>query len=190
MGFRPLRNALPAMLHLRTRSSNEAHWLRATIDQIVTEVDAPSAGGLSMLERLTEIIFIELLRHRIMMMEPASVGWLAALADPALGRCLALIHDEPRREWSVKELSAESGLSRSALSERFEAILETSPIRYVREWRLCLASVALGTTAKSIAAIADEAGYGTEAAFNRAFSRAYGAPPAQWRRIARAGQGA
>lgn len=188
LSFRPLRNALPAMLHVRTRSSNEAHWLRATIAQIVTEVDAPRAGGLSMLERLTEIIFIELLRHQIMMMAPASVGWLAALADPALGRCLALIHDDPRREWSVQELAAESGLSRSALSERFEAVLDTSPIRYLREWRLCLASVALGTTAKSIAAIADEAGYGTEAAFNRAFARAYGAPPATWRQNARAGQ--
>jgi AraC-like DNA-binding protein len=82
---------------------------------------------------------------------------------------------------SVNDLSAVAGLSRSALAERFETMLNTSPMRYLREWRLCQASVALATSNKAIASIADEAGYGTEAAFNRAFSRLYGTPPAAWR---------
>lgn len=85
----------------------------------------------------------------------------------------------------MRELAAASGLSRSTLAERFEAVLGTSPIRYLRDWRLCLASVALSTTGQPIAAIADEAGYGTEAAFSRAFSRAYGTPLAAWRQSAR-----
>ena len=138
-----------------------------------------------MLERLTEISFIELLRHQIIAANNQPGGWLAALADPALGKCLAFIHDDPAREWSVQNLSAACGLSRSALSERFETMLDTSPMRYVRDWRLCLASQALNTTTKRIAAIAHEAGYGTEAAFNRAFSRAYGVPPATWRQRAK-----
>jgi AraC-like DNA-binding protein len=87
----------------------------------------------------------------------------------------------------VQDLTAAAGLSRSTLSERFEAMLGTSPMRYIRDWRLCLASVALSTTSKGIAAVAHEAGYGTEAAFSRAFSRAYGAPPAAWRQNARQG---
>jgi AraC-like DNA-binding protein len=187
MRFCPLRDALPRVLHVRTAKAQDAGWLRATIAQIVAEVDRPRTGGVSMLERLTEITFIELLRHQIIAAKPGAVGWLAALADPALGRCLGLIHDDPKREWSVPELSAASGLSRSALTERFETVLATSPMRYVREWRLCLASVALGTTGAAIAAVAHEAGYGTEAAFNRAFSRAYGMPPAAWRQNARRG---
>jgi AraC-like DNA-binding protein len=185
VSFPPLRNALPKLLHVRTQQSNESAWLRATIAQIVAEVDAPRTGGLSMLERLTEITFIELLRHHVAIATPTD-GWLAALRDPALGRCLSLIHEDPKRDWSLPELAAGSGLSRSTLAERFETVLATSPMRYVREWRLCLASVALSTTAQSIAAIADEAGYGTEAAFNRAFSRAYGMPPATWRQSNRA----
>jgi AraC-like DNA-binding protein len=188
MTFRPLRNALPTLLHVRTRGADDAGWLRATIGQIVAEVDRPRAGGLSMLERLTETTFIELLRHQIVAAKTGSGGWLAALADPALGRCLALIHDDPGRGWSVPALAAASGLSRSTLTERFETMLDTSPMRYVRDWRLCLASVALSTTARSIAAVAYDAGYGTEAAFNRAFARAYGAPPAAWRQNARRGQ--
>lgn len=186
MSFRPLRNALPTMLHVPTRGAEGgATWLRATIEQIVAEVDRPRTGGLSMLERLTEITFIELMRHQIVAAQPGSTGWLAALADPSLGTCLSLIHNEPRRGWSVGSLSVASGLSRSALTERFDAVLNTSPMRYVRDWRLCLASVALSTTSQTIAAVADDAGYGTEAAFNRAFARTYGLPPAAWRQSAR-----
>jgi AraC-like DNA-binding protein len=156
----------------------------------VAEVDQPRAGGVSMLERLTEIIFIELLRHQIAGTQQGAVGWLAALADPALGRCLALIHSNPTRDWSLPDLATASGLSRSSLAARFEAVLDSAPMRYVRDWRLHLASVALSTGTKGIAAIAEDAGYGTEAAFNRAFARAYGDPPASWRQKARRGRAA
>jgi transcriptional regulator GlxA family with amidase domain len=121
------------------------------------------------------------LRLEILAASAGSVGWLAALADPSLARCLAAIHAEPARDWSVQDLAVESGLSRSTLAERFESVLETPPMRYVRDWRLFLASIALSTTNQAVAAIAYNAGYGTEAAFSRAFSRAYGAPPATYR---------
>ncbi|OWV77117.1 AraC family transcriptional regulator [Rhizobium sp. R339] len=189
LSFGPLRQALPKLIHVRTRAANESDWdgdwLRATIRQMTDEVDRPRAGGVSMLPRLTEIIFIEILRHQIMMAAPHATGWLAALADPALSRCLSLIHDDPHRDWSLDELAACAGLSRSALADRFQSILATSPIRYIRDWRLTLASMALTTSTQPIAAIAYDAGYATEAAFNRAFSRAFGTPPAAWRAAAR-----
>lgn len=190
INFAPLKSALPALLHARTSASPDGDWLKATVRQIVAEADDPRTGSRSLLERLTEITFIELLRQRISEASGAgsgATGWLAALADPPLGRALALIHDEPTRAWTVPALAKGAGLSRSALAERFEAMLGTSPMRYVRDWRLYLASAALGTTTRSLATIAEEAGYGTEAAFNRAFSRAYGMPPNTWRRAARKG---
>lgn len=187
INFKPLLHALPTLLHVSTAeiaksSSNDAAWLRATIAQMVAEADQPRTGGLSMLERLTEIVFIEMLRYQILSAHLRNVGWLAAIADPALGRCLALIHGDPARDWSVQDLAAGCGLSRSPLTERFDQLLQTSPMRYVRDWRLYLASVALETGHRSIGDIGHEAGYGTEAAFNRAFARAYGAPPATWRK--------
>lgn len=185
LNFAPLRQALPQLLHVRTSGAEDTVWLRAAIAQLALESDQPRDGGLSMLERLTEIIFIELLRHQIIAASAASTGWLAALGDPALARCLSLIHNDPRRDWSVAALCAASGVSRSALTERFETMLSTSPMRYVRDWRLYLASVTLKTTDGSIAAVAFDAGYGTEAAFNRAFSRSFGAPPAAWRQQSR-----
>lgn len=181
--FQPLREALPSLLHVRTRADGLG-WLAATVDQIVAEVDNPRAGGVSVLERLTEITFIEVLRQHVAKTPPAQRGWLAAMTDPALARCLALIHAHPERDWSLGALATAVGLSRSALTERFEVVLATSPMRYVRDWRLCLAGVALSTTGRPIAAIAEEAGYGSEAAFNRAFARAQGAPPAAWRKQA------
>lgn len=182
--FQPLRDALPTMLHVRTRADGPS-WLSAAIAQIVAEVDQPRPGGISVLERLTEIIFIEVLRRHVAATPTGARGWLAAAANPALARCLALIHAEPSREWSLGELAAAAGLSRSAMSERFDSVLGTSPIRYIRDWRLCLAGVALSTSDRTVAAIANEAGYASEAAFNRAFTRAQGLPPAAWRKQAR-----
>lgn len=182
MNFPPLRSALPTLLHARTREIPDAHWLRATVAQIRDEVELPRVGGLSMLERLAEITFIELLRHQVALAGADTVGWLAALTDRALGRCLSLIHEEPGRKWSLREIAAASGLSRSALADRFEAILGTSLVRYLRDWRLHLASLELSMTTRPIAAIAHDAGYAAEAAFSRAFSKAYGTPPAEWRR--------
>lgn len=187
MNFQPLRKAMPELLHVRTATAPDSDWLRATIRQIIAEADHPSSGSNSMMERLTEILFIELLRHEIVAASPDTTGWLAALADPALSRCLALIHEAPQRDWNVQALASACGLSRSSLAERFEAMLGTAPMRYVRDWRLCQASVALSTTSKPVAAVAFDAGYGTEAAFSRAFARAYGLPPAAWRQNARRG---
>jgi AraC-like DNA-binding protein len=185
VNFRPLRDALPRLLHVRSGKSADAAWLRATIDQIAAEVDKPRSGGLSMLERLSEITFIELLRHEIMMAPQGATGWLAALADPGLRRSLSLIHDDPARGWTLTTLARDCGVSKSTLAERFDAILGTSPISYLRDWRLYLASVELSGSTKSIARIAEDAGYGTEAAFSRAFARNFGSPPAAWRRLAR-----
>jgi AraC-like DNA-binding protein len=182
MDFPPFRNMLPKFIHVRTLKVDPPEWLAGPIRQIVAEVDSPQRGGSSVLERLTEVTFIEVLRRQFLREDTPKIGWLAAIRDPALARCLALMHSEPGREWTIAALASASGLSRSALSERFATILQTSPIRYLRDWRLYLASVQLKLMDKALGAIAYEAGYETEAAFNRAFSRRFGAPPAEWRR--------
>lgn len=181
LGFSPFNRSLPELVHVRTRASDGPGWFDATVRQMIAEVDRPRAGSVSMLPRLTEIIFIEVLRHQIVTSAPRAVGWLAALADPSLARCLSIIHEDPRREWSLEALADAARISRSVFAERFRAVLDISPIQYVREWRLYLASVALATTRQTIADIAFNAGYASEASFNRAFARAYGAPPATWR---------
>jgi AraC-like DNA-binding protein len=185
ISFAPLRTMLGNPLHVRTKAGGEGRWLQAAVAQIAAEMDVPCGGGAPMVERLTEIVFVEILRRRILSTGVGSGVWRAAVTDRALSKCLALIHDAPRRDWSVRDLAAHCGLSRSTLAERFEAILGTSPARYIREWRLSQARSALSTGARPICAIAQEAGYGTEAAFCRAFTRTYGVSPGAFRESAR-----
>lgn len=179
-GFGPFRQALPEFIHLRTLDDASADWLAATVKQIVTEVDQPQPGGGPILERLTEIAFLEILRRQFQ--TPAPRGWLAAIVDPSLARALGALHADPKADWTLDDLAERGGISRSALVTRFADLLGISPMRYLRDWRLFLAAQELVSTANAIIAIATEAGYGTEAAFTRAFRRTYGTPPAEWRR--------
>jgi AraC-like DNA-binding protein len=186
-GFAPFRAILPEFIHVRTEGAGTDDWLAGTVAQIVTEVDQPQPGGSTVLERLTEVAFLEILRRQFR--TPAPRGWLAAIVDPALSRGLLALHDGPRRDWTLEALAQASGLSRSALVTRFSDFLGTSPMRYLRDWRLFLASQELAATSRPIIAIATEAGYGTEAAFTRAFTRSFASPPAEWRRTRSAGSG-
>ncbi len=184
MRFGPFRNLLPKFIHLRTLEGDGADWLAAMIEQIVAEVDVPKRGGTSVLERLTEVTFIEILRRAFLRDETAATGWLAAIREPALARCLALLHDDPKRDWTIEILAKAAGLSRSALAKHFATVLDVSPMRYLRDWRLYLASVELKLVHKPLIDVALEAGYASEAAFSRAFARHFGTPPAEWRRAA------
>lgn len=182
MNFELFRRTLPTFIHVETLNSEGDDWLASVVDQIVTEVDDPRQGGAPMLERLTEVTFMEVLRRQFLIQPDTNSGWLAAIRDPHIGRCLALMHQDPRHDWTVEALARACALSRSALVARFSQTLQCSPIRYLRDWRLYLASSDLSLTDKPIGTIAHEAGYGTEAAFSRAFSRHFAFPPAEWRR--------
>jgi AraC-like DNA-binding protein len=190
MNFAPLRGSLPLLLKAAAQRSDARPLLRSAVQQTIVEAEQRSPGGAPVLERLAEIILIELLRVQIGLSEGAAAqqpgGLFAAMADATLSRCLALVHEDPANDWTLDALARGSAVSRSVLEDRFQKVLGTSPMRYVRDWRLHLASRALSGTSRVISRIAEEAGYGTEAAFNRAFARAYGVPPARWRAQARA----
>ncbi len=181
LSYQPLQAALPRFIHVQTAHLPADAWLAATVRQMVSEADNPRFGGFSMLERLTEVLFIELIRHHLADAAVEATGLVAALRDPGIARCLALIHADPGAPRSLTELAAASGLSRSVFAERFQTLLGKTPISYVRDWRLHLASLDLALSQKTILAVAQDAGYGTEAAFSRAFARSYGSPPARWR---------
>ena len=181
LDFAPLQRLLPKLLHIRTTGHEEFAWLSTMVRQIVHEVDTPRHGSLSMIERLTEVTLLVVLRRNMGDAERNLVQTFPVMSDAVMTRCLNAIHRDPQREWTLRELAALSAVSRSGLVERFQAALDTSPMRYLRDWRLYLASVRLRTTADTITSIAIESGYGSEAAFTRAFTRAYGASPGAWR---------
>lgn len=109
-------------------------------------------------------------------------GWLAGARDPGVGKALTLIHHQHEHPWTVPELAHEVGVSRTVLSERFRHFLGEPPMANLTRWRLQLGARALTSTTQSVAQVASDVGYESEAAFNRAFKRKYGLPPARYRR--------
>ena len=113
-------------------------------------------------------------------------GWLASARDPDIGKVLALMHRDPAHPWTIASLAEAAGMSRSVLAERFRYCLDETPMAYLTSWRLQLGAQLLSSTNYSVAQIAAEVGYESEAAFNRAFKRAFELPPARFRNQSRA----
>jgi AraC-like DNA-binding protein len=178
--FNPLITALPRILHLS--ASRAGGWVAHAIDQAVLESNERRPGGDAVLERLSEMMFVDAARRYLESLPEDSVGWLAGLRDRHVGRALALMHERPERQWSVDDLAREVGLSRSALHEHFVRYVGQAPMQYLASWRVQLGARLLRESSRVVADIALEVGYDSEAAFARAFKRMVSMPPAAWRR--------
>ncbi|MGD9953466.1 MAG: AraC family transcriptional regulator [Burkholderiales bacterium] len=179
---RPLLEALPRMLRVPLSDGAGAPWMLDLLRHGAESNAAPGPGAGTVMAKLAELLFVEAMRRHIASLPEGETGWLAGLRDRYVGRALALMHEEPTRDWTVEELAAQSGLSRSALAQRFSELIGAPPMQYLKRWRLRRAAAALKDRRRPVAALAAEYGYESEAAFNRAFKREFGLPPAAWRR--------
>jgi AraC-like DNA-binding protein len=179
---------LPAAFKVSIRNDASGRWLENSIRFSVNEADASRAGGEAVLAKLSEVLFVETLRTYIAHLAPGQTGWLAGARDPEVGRSLALMHRNPAHPWTIASLAREAGVSRSVLAERFRHFLNEPPMVYLTRWRLQLGAQMLVSTSYSVAQIASEVGYESEAAFNRAFKREFDSPPARFRSQSRSAQ--
>ncbi len=173
---------LPTMIKIDIRGDDAGAWIESSIRHLISDASANRPGHTVLLAKASEALFVEALRRYMEQLPPEQAGWLAAARDPIVGAALALLHGKPFRDWTLEGLAAEAGTSRSVLSERFARYLGEPPLTYLARWRLQLASRLLKTSRKAIQQIAAETGYASEAAFNRAFKREFGAPPARYRK--------
>jgi AraC-like DNA-binding protein len=178
----PAISTLPALLKLDAEQGGAAEWIRSTFQYAAEEVAAGRPGSETVLAKLSELLFVEAVRRYAQSLPQGQTGWLAGLRDPYVSRALALLHHNITRPWSVDDLSREVGLSRSALADRFISLIGMPPMHYIASWRMQIATQKLRSTSASLAQIADLVGYGSEAAFSRAFKKAFGTAPATWRR--------
>jgi AraC-like DNA-binding protein len=176
--FNPLLATLPRLLHLTGVGGRSEQFAQLAAEESARK----RPGAEALLERLSEMMFVDAIRRHVEQLPEQSTGWLAGLRDRFVGRALALLHDRPAAEWTVEELSRQVGLSRSAFHERFVELIGQPPMQYLTQWRMQAASRLLRDTRASVASIALDVGYDSEAAFARAFKRAAGMPPAAWRR--------
>jgi AraC family transcriptional regulator, alkane utilization regulator len=182
---RPLIGALPRMLRVPLGDRGSASWMVKTLQHAAEESRAPRAGTDAVLTKLSELLFVEALRSYLETVPEQERSWLAGLRDPHVSRVLGLMHAEPARPWTVDELGREAGVSRSALTERFGLLIGEPPMQYLTRWRLALGARALKEGSEPVLHVAQRVGYESEAAFNRAFKREFGTPPAAWRRNSR-----
>jgi len=180
--FNPLLAALPSTIHVSASSpGSSAGWLSTLFGIAVKESGGARAGGENVLARVSELMFVEVIRRHIESLPAAQTGWLSGLRDPVVGHALAALHGEPHEAWTVERLARLVGLSRSVFAERFAEMVGQTPMQYLALWRMQLASRMLieGT---QVAAVAGAVGYESEAAFSRAFKKLVGQAPATWRR--------
>ena len=173
---------LPSILRIPLRGDASGAWIESTIRHLVSEAESNRPGRSALLSRMAEALFIESMRRYMQSLPAQQTGWLAAARDPIVGRVLSAIHREPRRRWTTAELIETGGSSRSVVTERFAHLLGKAPISYLTSWRLHLAARALETTRRTVLQVAFDVGYESEASFNRAFKREFGAPPARYRK--------
>lgn len=173
---------LPDLLAVNVRGDSAGAWLEGSVRHLVAEAQAGRPGTAALLSRMAEALFIETLRKYMADLPSDQTGWLAAARDPVVGVALSRLHADPARSWSVADLAAEVGASRTVLSERFAHLLGEPPMAYLMRWRLALAARQLQTSQKTVLQVALEVGYQSESAFNRAFKREFGVPPARYRK--------
>jgi AraC-like DNA-binding protein len=180
--FNPLIENLPPVIKAGGPQDGDAGWLGQFIRVAVMESADKRAGGESVLAKLSELMFIEVVRRYLEALPPEQAGWLAGLRDPFVGKALSLLHGRPAHSWTIEELAKEVGLSRSVLAERFADLVGIPPMHYLAKWRMQIASELLSGGNANVATIAAKIGYESEAAFSRAFKKMMGVPPSAWRR--------
>jgi AraC-like DNA-binding protein len=178
--FNPLLDALPRLLHLSAATAGDP--LGRLIEFTLAESRDRRPGSECVRLRLSELLFIEVVRRHLATLPTEQTGWLAASRDPMVDRTLALLHGRPAEAWTLDSLARAVGLSRSALAERFTHLVGQPPMQYLTHWRMQLAARLLHDASAKVASVALDVGYDSEAAFSRAFKRIVGVSPATWRR--------
>ncbi len=177
----PLLRALPEYLVTTSAVRAREPWLDETLRLVARRVFCDEIGSAASVTRLSEIVFIELLRVGI----DQSAGLksiIQAFRDRQIGRALDIIHADPASGWTVESLAAEVGMSRSRFAERFSDLLGMGPMAYLTDWRLQKALSLLDDTRRSVQQVATQIGYQSPAAFTRAFAGKFGQPPTEYRR--------
>lgn len=177
-----LVETLPSLLTLNANETPGGAWIAQSFAFAAQQLADGVPGGGSLIAKLSELMFVEAVRRYMDSLPPEQTGWLAAMRDQAVSKALALMHTHPQRDWTANDLADQVNLSRSAFADRFSNLVGMPPMRYLTNWRMQLAANKLRDSTQTIAQIAFDVGYESEAAFTRAFRREMGRPPAAWRK--------
>jgi len=175
----PILNALPEMMHFSMLESAGPIW--SVVNLIDAEMQGKQNLGSRIADRLTEVLFLQLLNHYVRENEESS-GFLAALRDRRVYRALTLIHQEPEFDWTLTSLGERVGMSRATLVRRFQDVVGVAPMAYISDWRIMKAHSLIKYSATPFEQVADATGFASARTLSRAFQRQYGCTPNEMRR--------
>jgi AraC-like DNA-binding protein len=178
----PVLQALPRVVHVRGVDARPVPWVAATLELVAAVTSSETSGAEAVLTRLAETMVTQALRAALADLAATDPRRTQALRDPQVAAAIRLIHAQPESAWTVERLASQVGYSRSAFASRFREVVGESPIAYVTRSRLTIGATLLARTRMSIGEVARRAGYSTEASFGRAFKRAFGIAPGEYRR--------
>jgi AraC-like DNA-binding protein len=181
----PLLSVLPPVITLRGEMGKSVRWLEPTLKFIACEAQSGRPGSQTVIARLADVLFIQIVRGHLASLPVDGSGWLGALADAQIGAALGHIHQSPEQDWTVQSLASKVAMSRSAFASRFMRLVGEPPLSYVTRWRMQKAASMLRDGKQTLAAVAAQVGYDSEAAFSKAFKRAVGSAPGAYRRSLR-----
>jgi AraC-like DNA-binding protein len=179
--FNPLFAALPPIMRVSLSRPGELHNLSGVAHLMANEIERTNFGRGYIVERLLEVLCAEAVRAHIEGAPRHEIGWFRGIRDPVVGRAIKAIHLSPAENWSVQRLADEVSMSPSRFAARFSETLGDSPMAYVAKWRMNVACRKLTSSTVGVDQIASDVGYESVAAFNRAFKKHVGLPPAAWR---------
>src|SRR5450755_2141933 len=185
----PLLSVLPSVITLRGEMGKSVRWLEPTLKFIACEAASGRPGSQTVIARLADVLFIQIVRGHLASLPANGSGWLSALADTQIGAALGHIHQNPEQDWTVQSLASKVAMSRSAFASRFMRLVGEPPLSYVTRWRMQKAAGMLREGKRTLAEVASQVGYDSEAAFSKAFKRAVGSAPGAYRRGLRSGAG-
>lgn len=177
-----LLGLLPPIIHIRDAAGQAA--LRWSVERMIEEMRDPQPGGFLLVRHHAHMVLLQALRLHLSALA-GGVGWLFALGDRQIGTAIAAIHGDPARRWTLPDLAAVSGMSRSAFALRFKDMVGSSPMEYLTRWRMLLAGDRLANSGDAVSSIALSLGYESESAFSTAFKRVMGCPPRSYVRRGR-----
>ncbi len=177
----PLMLTLPRLLKVNVNEGASRDWIESSLRYGAHQLSEGTLASSSVMARLSELLFVEAVRGYSKSLVANEQHWLQGLRDQYVSRALAALHDRLSHNRTVSELAGKAGLSRSAFVERFTAAMGGPPMQYIAKSRMLLAKQLISERQKSISQVAAAVGYDAEAAFNRAFKREFGLPPARWR---------
>jgi AraC family transcriptional regulator, activator of mtrCDE len=174
--WNPLLKALPDVMVIKSEDTANTALMDDIIRNIIYETETEGAGSDVVIDKLSEVLFIHLVRTH-MQQQNTSHGFITALANRQISKAMASFHADPANSWSVENLATKAGMSRSAFADKFHKLVNMTPMQYVTCWRMQRAHERLATTKESVNQVAEQSGYQSEAAFAKAFKKHFGFGP-------------